>query len=395
MGINKSYLKDKFLSTKGYKRNSPDVNNPYNVIPSNQITMKGVDFPVMGTDNMGYQQMMYPGQDYTFPGDYVTEFPMKNMGNKRFGQVGMEKSNQTRSFMSIIPNFIPGVNDILDFSDIIQGMYKGDKNQMNQGIIGLAAPGIAGKGMGEMVDYFTEKTLGKKIADKNQSKRNDILNMSSSDLQKLYTKYGPGGYDKWKAAGFPKLKEGGEISNFQEGGKKSVVLEPDYDMYKAPRQGNYLLPDINRPYYIDEAGDKRSEYRIGTNIDGRETLIPTVVGGKQLSEDEARERYYQTGLHMGMYTTPEQAEYASRLRTAKYNMLQDPARFNASMFQMGGTMSVPGVNGQVVSSGPQPLTSVKKTRGPITKNKKGDVKTMSNQQVKQVLKYSKQKPNKI
>jgi hypothetical protein len=64
-------------------------------------------------------------------------------------------------------------------------------------------------------------------------------------------------------------------------------------------------------------------------------------------------------------------------------------------FQMGGTMSVPGVNGQVVSSGPQPLTSVKKTRGPITKNKKGDVKTMSNQQVKQVLKYSKQKPNKI
>jgi hypothetical protein len=64
-------------------------------------------------------------------------------------------------------------------------------------------------------------------------------------------------------------------------------------------------------------------------------------------------------------------------------------------YQMGGTMSVPGVNGQVVSSGPHPLTSVKKTRGPITKNKKGDVKTMSNQQVKQVLKYSKQKPNKI
>jgi hypothetical protein len=80
-----------YISTQGYKRNSPDVNNPYNVIPSNQITMKGVDFPVMGTDNMGYQQMMYPGQDYTFPGDYVTEFPLKNMGNKRYGQVGFYK----------------------------------------------------------------------------------------------------------------------------------------------------------------------------------------------------------------------------------------------------------------------------------------------------------------
>jgi hypothetical protein len=199
------------VSTEGYKRNSPDVNNPYNIIPSNQITMNDVDFPVLGIDDLGNQIMMQPGEDYTFPGSYVTEFPMKNMGNKRFGQVGMEKSNQTRSFMNIIPNFIPGVNDILDFSDIIQGIYKGDKNQMNQGIIGLAAPGIAGKGMGEMVDYFTEKTLGKKTADKNQSKRNDILNMSSSDLQKLYTKYGPGGYDKWKAAGFPKLKEGGVI----------------------------------------------------------------------------------------------------------------------------------------------------------------------------------------
>ena len=91
MGINKSYLKDKFLSTKGYKRNSPDVNNPYNVIPSNQITMKGVDFPIMGIDNTGHQKMMYPGQDYTFPGNYVTEFPLKNMGNKRFGQKGIYK----------------------------------------------------------------------------------------------------------------------------------------------------------------------------------------------------------------------------------------------------------------------------------------------------------------
>lgn len=232
--LNSSYLKQKFksggVSTFGYKRNSPDVNNPYNIIPSNQITMNDVDFPVLGIDDLGNQIIMQPGQDYTFPGSYVTEFPMKNMGNKRFAQVGMQKS---------------------------------------------------------------------------------------------------------------------------------VVLEPDYDMYKAPRQGNYLLPDINRPYYIDQAGDKRSEYRMGKNIDGRETLIPTVVGGRQLTPDEALQRYYQTGLHMGMYTTPEQAEYASRLRTAKYNMLQDPARFNASMFEQGGVIR------------------------------------QSRSQVNQVLKYSKQKPNKI
>lgn len=94
MGISKSYLKDKFLSKDGYKRNSPDVNRPYNVIPSNQITMEGVDFPVMGIDDIGNQQMMYPGNNYTFPGNYVTEFPVKNMGNKRFGQVGFQNRGE-------------------------------------------------------------------------------------------------------------------------------------------------------------------------------------------------------------------------------------------------------------------------------------------------------------
>ena len=40
-------------SKNGYKRNSKDRKNPYNVIPSGDITMEGVDFPVMGTDNFG------------------------------------------------------------------------------------------------------------------------------------------------------------------------------------------------------------------------------------------------------------------------------------------------------------------------------------------------------
>jgi hypothetical protein len=80
---------------------------------------------------------------------------------------------------------------------------------------------------------------------------------------------------------------------------------------------------------------------MGKNIDGRETLIPTVVGGKQLSEDEALDRYYKTGLHMGQFNTPEEADYASRLRTARYNMLEDLIRFQADQFQVGGGMLPP------------------------------------------------------
>jgi hypothetical protein len=40
-------------------------------IPSNDITMEGVPYPVYGIDNTGYEQMMNPGVDYTFPGDYL------------------------------------------------------------------------------------------------------------------------------------------------------------------------------------------------------------------------------------------------------------------------------------------------------------------------------------
>jgi len=70
----------KFVSTQGYKRNSPDKNRPVNVIPSNEITMEDVDFPVKGRDNLGNEMVMQPGEDYTFPGDYVVETPVKQQG---------------------------------------------------------------------------------------------------------------------------------------------------------------------------------------------------------------------------------------------------------------------------------------------------------------------------
>tara|TARA_R110000744_G_scaffold160229_1_gene276527 strand:+ start:994 stop:1194 length:201 start_codon:yes stop_codon:yes gene_type:complete len=64
---------------QGYLKNSPDINKPLNVISGNKITMKGVEFKVLGTDDKGYTKVMYPGYDYIFPGArYVVEKPMKN-----------------------------------------------------------------------------------------------------------------------------------------------------------------------------------------------------------------------------------------------------------------------------------------------------------------------------
>jgi len=51
-------------------------------IPSNQITMQGVNYPVLGVSDRGHTQMMYPGEDYSFRGKSVTEYPMMQGGGK-------------------------------------------------------------------------------------------------------------------------------------------------------------------------------------------------------------------------------------------------------------------------------------------------------------------------
>ena len=67
----------KRMSTQGYKKNSPDVNNAVNIIPSGDITMKGVEFKVKGTDNLGNTKVMEPGKNYKFPGTIVKETKYK------------------------------------------------------------------------------------------------------------------------------------------------------------------------------------------------------------------------------------------------------------------------------------------------------------------------------
>lgn len=45
-------------------------------IPSNNITMQGVDYPVVGVSDTGDTKVMLPGLDYLYDGNYVTEYPV-------------------------------------------------------------------------------------------------------------------------------------------------------------------------------------------------------------------------------------------------------------------------------------------------------------------------------
>ena len=67
-------------SVNGYRRYSKDVDNIFNIIPSGRISMRGVDFPVIGVDEFGIIQFMQPEKEYQFPGNTVFEVPIKQDG---------------------------------------------------------------------------------------------------------------------------------------------------------------------------------------------------------------------------------------------------------------------------------------------------------------------------
>ena len=72
------------VNTTGYTPGTQSYNNPYNIIPSNNITMRNTPFPVTGIGmNTGQRTTMLPGGNYDFPGDQqVLEIPHAKFGKK-------------------------------------------------------------------------------------------------------------------------------------------------------------------------------------------------------------------------------------------------------------------------------------------------------------------------
>jgi hypothetical protein len=66
-------------------------------IGSNQITMQGVPYPVLGVSDEGDVQMMYPEEEYEFIGKKVTEFPMAKNGIRQ-EQKGLINLDQLTNF---------------------------------------------------------------------------------------------------------------------------------------------------------------------------------------------------------------------------------------------------------------------------------------------------------
>ena len=91
------------FSSQGYKSNSPDVNNPFNIIPSRHITMKEDNGnpleryqEILGIGSNGDSQIMTSGNDYTFQRGPVLEIPIAQNGKeteKSFWDMGTSYVN--------------------------------------------------------------------------------------------------------------------------------------------------------------------------------------------------------------------------------------------------------------------------------------------------------------
>ena len=77
------------VTKTGYWPDSPDRNNDFNIIPSNEITMEGMDMPLVGVSNTGDKKLMLPGKNYKFKGETVMETPLdKGIFLGAYKQVG-------------------------------------------------------------------------------------------------------------------------------------------------------------------------------------------------------------------------------------------------------------------------------------------------------------------
>lgn len=67
-------------------------------IGSNQITMQGVPYPVLGISDKGDMKLMQPGKNYKFKGKKVTEFPMAKNGINNLDAKPLQKLDDLTNF---------------------------------------------------------------------------------------------------------------------------------------------------------------------------------------------------------------------------------------------------------------------------------------------------------
>jgi hypothetical protein len=187
------------FSRDGYKADSPDRFNAFNIIPSNEITMKGVPHAVMGVDNLGYRQLMMPGAEYRFPGQRVLEVPISSeqgaVSSRRYQQGGAA---------GVIPPFTldmrmhePRVVDTMlpQDSPVFQEKHKLDTAMKNKEILSRTPAQQAAYDKQYLAKQIAEEDLKELRRQQELDRRAKVIDQSDA-VQDKYSFFSPGRWSR-------------------------------------------------------------------------------------------------------------------------------------------------------------------------------------------------------
>lgn len=189
-------IKDKRLLEAGYipqskngkiiKDNKGQWNHPGMItkIDSNNITMRGVNYPVLGVSDTGDTKLMYPENNYNFKGNSVTEYPLiKAQVGLQIPSMNTPQNNNMFNLSSPQTNW-GSENIIIPNQFSVQGQAQQFNNTLPQ--VEAPSPGGGGGLLGKVGGIG--QTIGKiagaigQIKKKNEERRVSKMNYKLSKL---------------------------------------------------------------------------------------------------------------------------------------------------------------------------------------------------------------------
>lgn len=151
--MNSYYKQGGAVNTTGYTPGYPSMNNPFNIIPGGNITMKDTPFNVLGIpmygNKLGIPQLMNPGQNYNFPGAKgILEIPQMQIG----GVSGIGFSNLAKKLFGNNNTKEPEVSK--EYEQWINSDPRILKSEINTKVIGDL---INQKSAIRSEDFYTDK----------------------------------------------------------------------------------------------------------------------------------------------------------------------------------------------------------------------------------------------
>lgn len=119
----------------------------------------------------------------------------------------------------------------------------------------------------------------------------------------------------------------------------------------------------NRPKVVNGDGTTSTVRTMTVEEDGHAILLPTVINGKIVSDDEAIKHYHQTGEHMGIFKTEKQADDYDRDLHNKMGWNGPPGSAQAKWQQGGAQQPKPQQKPAAAPALPKDFDAAIKTSG--------------------------------